>query len=120
MEKNLKKKYIYTHIYVTESLCYIPKRKVLVAQSCLTLCNPMDYRLIRLLCPQNSPSKNTGLSSHFFLQGILATQGLNPGFPALQAESLPSEPPGKNIPETNYTVNQLYFNLYYFFKKYFN
>ena len=26
---------IYIHIYVTESLCYIPKRKVLVAQLCL-------------------------------------------------------------------------------------
>ena len=28
------------------------------------------------------------------LQGIFPTQGLNPGFPHLQADSLPSEPPG--------------------------
>ena len=48
--------------------------KVLVTQSCPTLCNPMDYRRrkpfpageepARLLCPWNSPSKNTGVVSH--------------------------------------------------------
>ena len=32
---------------------------------------------------------------HFLLQGTFPTQGSNPGFPALQAVSLPSEPPGK-------------------------
>ena len=40
----------------------------------------------------DSPCKNTGVGFHALLQGILATQGLNP---ALQADSLPSEPPGK-------------------------
>ena len=45
--------------------------------------------------------KNTGLGRHFLLQGIFQTQGLNPGLlccrqsPALQADSLPTEPPGK-------------------------
>ena len=29
----------------------------------------------------DSPSKNTGLGSHFFVQGIFLTQGLNPGLP---------------------------------------
>ena len=33
----------------------------------------------RLLCPWNSPGKNTGESSHFLPQGIYPTQGLNPG-----------------------------------------
>ena len=33
----------------------------------------------RLLCPWNSPGKNTGVGSHFLLQGIFPTQGLNPG-----------------------------------------
>ena len=33
----------------------------------------------RLLCPWNSPGKNTGVGSHFFFQGISSTQGLNPG-----------------------------------------
>ena len=38
------------------------KEEVLVAQSCLTLCGPMDYRSTRLLCPWKSPGKNTGVS----------------------------------------------------------
>ena len=32
----------------------------------------------RLLCALNSPGKNTGVGSHFLLQGIFPTQGLNP------------------------------------------
>src|SRR5574340_1213669 len=47
-----------------------------VAQSCPTLCDPMD---IRLLCPWDSPGKNTGVGYHFLLQGIFPTQGSNPG-----------------------------------------
>ena len=33
----------------------------------------------RLLCPWNFPGKNTGVGCHFLLQGILPTQGSNPG-----------------------------------------
>ena len=32
----------------------------------------------RLLCPQNSPGKNTGVGCRALLQGIFPTQGLNP------------------------------------------
>ena len=32
----------------------------------------------RLLCPRNSPGKNTGVGCHFLLQGIFPTQGSNP------------------------------------------
>ena len=35
----------------------------------------------RLLCPWNSPGKNTGVGCHFLLPGIFPTQGLNPGLP---------------------------------------
>ena len=42
---------------------------------------PHGLYLTRLLCPQNSPGKNTGVDSHFLLQGILLTQGLNPSLP---------------------------------------
>ena len=35
----------------------------------------------RLLCPWNSPGKNTGVGSHSLLQGIFLTQGLNVGLP---------------------------------------
>ena len=41
-------------------------------QSCSTLC---DSR--RLLCPWNSPGKNTGVGCHFLLQGISPTQDPN-------------------------------------------
>ena len=44
------------------------------AQSCLTLCDPMDYRL---LCLWDYPGKNIGVSCHFLLQGIFPTQGSN-------------------------------------------
>ena len=48
--------------------------KVKVAQSCLTLCNPMDRS------PWNSPGQNTGAGSLSLLQGIFLGIG-NPGFP---------------------------------------
>ena len=41
-------------------------------------CDPMDSQLTRLLCPWDSPGKNTGMGSHSLLQGIFLTQGLNP------------------------------------------
>ena len=40
--------------------------KVTVAQSCLTLCNPMDYS------PWNSPEQNIGVGNFSLLQGIFA------------------------------------------------
>ena len=78
-----------------------------------------------LYSPWNSPSQDTGVGSHFLLQGIFPTQGSNPGLlhcrqilyqlshqgsprildlpkpgiepgsPALQADSLPTELSGK-------------------------
>ena len=33
----------------------------------------------RLLCPWNSPGKDTGVGCHFSLQGIFPTQGSTPG-----------------------------------------
>ena len=64
--------------------------KVLAAQPCLTLCNPMD-------CSHQSP-----LSMEFFRQeywsgepfpfpGHLPDPGIKSGSPALQVDSLPSE-----------------------------
>ena len=40
---------------------------------------PHGLQAARLLCPWDFPGKNTGLGCHFLLQGILLTQGLNPG-----------------------------------------
>ena len=47
----------------------------LLTKSCLTL---WPHGSSRLLCPLDSPGKNTGVSCHFLVQGIFATQGLLP------------------------------------------
>ena len=39
---------------------------------------PMDSNPLGT-CPRNSPGKNTGVGCHALLQGIILTQGLNPG-----------------------------------------
>ena len=53
----------------------------------------------RFLHPWDFPGKSTGVGGHVLLQGIFQTQGSDPGIkprsPALQAEALQSEPPGK-------------------------
>ena len=36
-------------------------------QLCLTLCDPHGQHLTRLLCPQDSLGKNTGVGCHFLL-----------------------------------------------------
>ena len=51
----------------------------LVAQSCLTLCDPMDFSLPGSSVHGDSPGKNIGSGCHARLQGIFSTQGLNPG-----------------------------------------
>ena len=77
---------------------------VLVAQLCLTLCNPMAYSL-------------PGSSVHGIFQAKilvwvaisfstdLPDPGIEPGSPELQADSSPSEPLGK--PETGLAASQL-------------
>ena len=55
---------------------------------------PHGLKPTRLLHPWNSPGKNTGMGCYHLLQGIFLTQGLKPGSSTLQADSLPSEPPG--------------------------
>ena len=44
-----------------------------------TLCDLVDCS--PLLCPWDSPGKNTGVGCHALLQGLLPTQGLNLGLP---------------------------------------
>ena len=66
---------------------YIPKSLLFVFQSLSpTICNPMEYKPTRLLCPQYFSGKNTGEGCHFLFQGIFPIQGWN--LP-LQADSLP-------------------------------
>ena len=78
------------HVYVLTAC--------LVVQSCATLCDPLDCKPTRLLCPWDSPGKNTGVGCMPSSRGIFPTQGSNPCPLHLlhwQAGSLPSAPPGK-------------------------
>ena len=52
-----------------------------VAQSCPTLCDPMDCSLIRFLRPWDFPGKSAGVDCHVLLQGIFPTQESNPDLP---------------------------------------
>ena len=59
----------------------------------VTLCNPMDCSPPGTPIHGNSPVQNTGVGCHALLQGIFP--GIKPRSPALQVDSLPSEPLGK-------------------------
>ena len=83
---------------LSTSFIWKHKVKVKVSQSCLTLCNPMD-------CSPPGSSIH-GILKARILEWIavlfsqdLPNPGIEPRSPALQADSLPSEPPGmpKNI-----------------------
>ena len=62
---------MHTHVCV---LC-------LVAQLCLTLCDPMDCSPPGSSVHGDSPGKNTGVGGLAFLQGIFPSQGSNPSLP---------------------------------------
>ena len=51
--------------------------KVLVAQSMLDSLQPHGLCPKRLMCPWNSPGKNTEVGRHSLLQGIFLTQESN-------------------------------------------
>ena len=87
----------YTHMYT--HMCNASYIYMCVCVSCSVMSNFVSPWTVvpRLLCSWNSPGKNTGVGSHSLLQGKNLTLGSNPGSPALQVDSLPSEPPGKPI-----------------------
>ena len=72
---------------------------VLCVISCSVMSNLMDCSPPGSSVHGDSPGKNTGGGCHALLQGIFPTQEFNPGIkprsPILQADSLPSGPPGK-------------------------
>ena len=72
----------------------------LVAQSCPTLCDPMD-------CVVHQAPLSMGFSRQEYWSGQpipppgdLPNPGIEPGFPALQADSLPTELSGKPLQNT--------------------
>ena len=67
---------------------------VLAAQSCPTLCDPMEcIPQVLLSIPFFRKEYWSGLP--FPSPGDLPNPGIEPGLPVLQTDSLPSEPPGK-------------------------
>ena len=70
--------------------------KVTVAQSCPTLCDPMDYTVHGI-----SPGQKTGVGS-FPSPRDLSNPGIEPRSPTLQADSLPAEPQGEPTCKTKY------------------
>ena len=57
---------------------------VIECVSCSVKSNSLQHHglsLARLLCPWDSPGKNTGVGCHALLQGIYPTQGSNLGLP---------------------------------------
>ena len=72
--------------------------KVLVTQSCPTLCNPTDCSLSAFPVHGIFPGKNTGVGCHFLPQWIFPAQGLNLCLPYCR-QSLP--------PESKFTINPL-------------
>ena len=61
------------HMVIVHS--HAPMCVCLVAQSCLTLCDPMDFSPPGSSVHGGSPGKNTGVGYHFLLQGIPPTKG---------------------------------------------
>ena len=61
----------------------------LVATSYPALLWRYGLKPARLLCPWNSPGKNTRVDCHFLLQGNLPNSEMEPTSPSLQADSLP-------------------------------
>ena len=66
---------------------------VKVAQSCLTLCDPMDFSLPGFSVHGIFQARMLEWVAIFF-SGDLPNPGIEPGSPSLQADALPSEPPG--------------------------
>ena len=87
MDKHRKLKY---QLLIESTMCAV---LCLVAQSCLTLCDPMACSPPGTSVHGDSSDKNTGVGCHVLFQGTSQPRD-QPRSPALQADSLPSEPPG--------------------------
>ena len=82
----------------------LPATLCLVAQLCLTLCDPV-HQPARFLSPWASPGKNIGVGCHALLQGIFPTQGPHTGLPhcrqILYRLSHQRSPPGSLLGESD-------------------
>ena len=79
-------------IYVCVCVCVCVYTYAVLSHSVLH--NPMDYSPPGSSVHGDSPDKNTEAGCHALLQGIFPPKDRTQ-FPTLQADSFPSEPPGK-------------------------
>ena len=68
-----------------------------VTQSCPTLCDPMDCMVYQAPLSMGFSRQEYWSGLPFPYPGDLPDPGIEPRSPTLQADSLPSEPPGKLI-----------------------
>ena len=71
----------WTHIWGIHNSAHYVSVLCLVAQSCPSLCHPMDCSLPGFSVLGDSPGKNTGVGCHALLQGAFPTQGSNSSLP---------------------------------------
>ena len=69
---------LWTFLIFAASMWGKSEMKVLVAQLCPTLCDPMDCSPPGSSVHGKSSGKNTEVGCHALLQGIFSTQGSNP------------------------------------------
>ena len=81
-----------THIYKRVCVCVC-----LVTQSCPTLGDTVDYSPPGSSVPEDFSRQEYWSRLPCPLPGDLPNPGVEPRSPALQVDSLPSEPPGKPI-----------------------
>ena len=80
--------------FTISSIWEVPQMKdcPLMGRTPPPLCDPMD---LPGSVHGNSPGRNTGVGCHSFTPGDLPNPGIKQRSLALQADSFPSEPPGK-------------------------
>ena len=97
--------------------CYLPDSMLitpvlgacLVTQSCLTLCDPMDYIACQAPLSMALSRQENGVVCHALLQRIFPAQGSNPCLLYLlnrEVGSLPLALPGKHRTKTLYRKNK--------------
>ena len=85
-----------TYLNILKAIRDKVKSESKVAQLCPTLCSPMDYSLPRYSYPSMGFSRQEYWSGLPFISPEdLPNPEIKPGSPALQADALPFEPPGK-------------------------
>ena len=81
--------------FTWRKLSTINRILTVLVQACLTLCDPMDCSPPGSTVRGNFPGKNARVGCHALLQGIFRTQESKHRSPAVQVDSLLSEPLGK-------------------------